>query len=83
MSTNDENGKTTPDAFGRHEVLDRAALLMDLVDRYLVEHQEIRQDEAALAEAARQNLFDLYQLVGMRHLSGEAELESGTKQASE
>lgn len=73
MNAKDEEAKASPDIFGRHEILDRAALLMKLVDEYLMEHQDIRDDEKALATAALDSLFRLYQLVGERHLSRDSE----------
>lgn len=69
MTRSDDNGGADP--FGRHEILDRAALLMALVDEYLMEHEDIREDERALAAAAHDSLFRLYQLVGERHLADE------------
>ena len=56
------------DKFGRHECLDRAMLAERFVAENVVEHKALKPDEQKLAERAHQALFDLYQLIGKRHL---------------
>lgn len=59
-----------PDSYFRHEALHMASFLMDAVDRELMEHDYVKSepDCRALAEKAHQALFDLYQLIGAKHL---------------
>lgn len=61
------------DKFSRHEALHMSSFLMLSVDRELIEHQYIQSepDCIALAEKAHQALFDLYQLIGEKHLDNE------------
>lgn len=56
------------DKFGRHECLDRAALLMDAVDDWLLQHKGLKKSEHKLAEKAHKALFDLYQEIGANTL---------------
>lgn len=54
------------DEFGRHEVLHVSSILCDQVDRYLLDHDQIRQNAEwqALAASAHDALFRLYQAIG-------------------
>jgi hypothetical protein len=58
---------------GCHELLDRASLLSDMTERYLLEHPACIANPAwyALAEQAAVALRDLYQQVGAAHLGSE------------
>ena len=56
------------DKFGRHECLDRAMLAGHFVDENLLGHKALKPDEQKLAEKAHDALFELYQLIGKRHL---------------
>ncbi len=56
------------DAFGRHELLDRTGLLVDLIDDWLLEHEGIQGDERVMASEAQHQLYRLYQLIGSRHI---------------
>jgi hypothetical protein len=62
-----------PGSLACHELLDRAALLADLVDRYLLAHPACvaNAEWYLLAEQAATALRDLYQRVGAAHLSAE------------
>ena len=60
------------DEFGRHEILDRTGVIIDLVSSGLLEHDQLKKDEEVLARAAFDKLFELYQLVGSRHIPDEA-----------
>lgn len=59
-----------PGSFGCHEALHMASVLMMTVDRELCEHPAVQQNKewAALADKARQALYELYQKIGARHL---------------
>ena len=59
------------DEFGRHELLDRSAIIMEMVANHLLEHKGLKKDEKKLAKAAHQTLFELYQLLGERTLGSE------------
>jgi hypothetical protein len=61
-----------PGSFGCHELLDRTALLAELVERSLLSHPACVQDPDwfALAERAGAALQELYQRVGEKHLAG-------------
>jgi hypothetical protein len=54
---------TPPDAFARHEVYDRAALVVDLWNSRVAEHTVVEADPelAAMAEAAGNAMSDFYQ----------------------
>ena len=70
--------------YGRHELLDRSEMILTLVGDYLLEHQDIRADEKALAKRAHDALFRFYQVVGGRHLLGDESplaQSTGTKRA--
>lgn len=54
------------DDFGTHEVLDRACLISEIIETYLLERGDLLKDELALATKAFEAMFDLYQLVGGR-----------------
>jgi hypothetical protein len=64
-----------PGANGCHELLDRTALLSDLVQRYLLDHPACvaNPEWYRLANQAAAALQDLYQLVGAVHLGGETQ----------
>lgn len=76
----DESGPDWADAYkpgtsGCHELLDRVSLLMDMADRYVVEHPAClaRPEWYALADRAAEALRQLYQQVGAEHLGAEDE----------
>ncbi len=60
------------DDYGRHEVLHMAAFLSRAVASELGEHAQVQANPAwkALADAAGQALWDLYQAVGAEHMAG-------------
>jgi hypothetical protein len=62
-----------PGSAGCHELLDRAALLADMLERYLLDHPACvaNPEWYRLAEQAAASLQALYQLVGAEHLGGE------------
>jgi hypothetical protein len=79
LGSEDEQGKydpgivpedNIPGTFSYHEALHTASVLMDSVDRHLVEHPAILLDKEAfgLAHAAHSALFNLYQHLGSKHL---------------
>ncbi len=51
---------------GRHEVLHMSSYFMLNIDKYLLEHPEVKKmpEWENLAHTAHQALFDLYQSVG-------------------
>jgi hypothetical protein len=59
-----------PGSFGCHELLDRVALLGDLVEQQVLDHPACVQNREwfALAEQAAVVLRELYQQVGAMHL---------------
>ena len=66
-----------PGSAGCHELLDRTALVADMVERHILEHPACvaRPEWYLLAEQAAAALHALYQQVGAEHL--EAENPSG------
>ena len=60
----------TPGSFGCHELLDRTALVVDIVERYVLTHPACIQHREwfALAEQAVVALGELYQRIGEAHL---------------
>ncbi|VTU01518.1 Uncharacterized protein OS=Microcystis aeruginosa PCC 9432 GN=MICCA_3440006 PE=4 SV=1 [Gemmataceae bacterium] len=62
-----------PGTPGCHELLDRASLLSDMAERYLLEHPACVAHPSwyALAERAAAALRELYQQVGAEHLDAE------------
>ncbi|MBJ7410101.1 MAG: hypothetical protein JHD15_07005 [Phenylobacterium sp.] len=60
------------DEFGRHEVLDRASLLMQTWDSFILEHGYVQAtpELAAAAQKAFDGLHDFYQLAGRLTLEG-------------
>lgn len=60
-----------PGTFGCHELLDRTALIVRLVEEQIVEHPACfqRPDWFALAHEAAALLHRLYQEVGREHLT--------------
>ena len=62
-----------PGSFGCHELLDRTALAVDLLERYVLSHRACVQnpDWYRLAEKAADALHELYQQVGEAHLSAQ------------
>src|SRR5947209_352863 len=70
----DEGRKPSlPGAAGCHELLDRTALVADLLERYIVEHAACVANAGwfALAAEAADRLHTLYQHVGEAHLGAE------------
>ena len=59
-----------PGSFGCHELLDRTALVADMLEQYILTHPACVQnkDWYALAEQAVLALRELYQQVGAEHL---------------
>lgn len=66
------------DKFHRHEALDRAYLLMENIDTYLLSHPYIASNEAysRLSSQAFQKLHELYQLIGTEPFSISEESKS-------
>jgi hypothetical protein len=64
-----------PGSYGCHELLDRTAMLMNTVDRYIVGHPACVNNKEwfALAYKAVDALNDLYQRVGADHLEKTAD----------
>ena len=62
-----------PGSVGCHELLDRAALLTDLLERHVLEHPACiaNPEWYALAEQAAAALRELYQRIGAEHLGVE------------
>ena len=62
-----------PGSAGCHELLDRTALLADMLDRHLLGHPACvaRPEWYLLAEQAATALRELYQQVGAEHLAAE------------
>ena len=60
-----------PGTFGCHELLDRTALVADLLERHIREHPACVQNEEwfRLASQAATALHELYQQVGAAHLT--------------
>jgi hypothetical protein len=74
-----ESGETWADEYrpgspGCHELLDRAALLADMLEQHLLGHPACvaNPEWYRLAELAAAALHALYQQVGAEHLGGEA-----------
>ncbi|WP_439622910.1 hypothetical protein [Gemmata sp.] len=67
-----------PGTPGCHELLDRASLLSDMAERYLLEHPACVANPGwyALAERAAAALRELYQQVGAEHLDAEPGAEA-------
>src|SRR3954468_10014267 len=67
-------GEFRPGSHGCHELLDRAALLSDLLERHLLSHPACLANPGwyLLAEQAAAALRELYQQVGAEHLGDEA-----------
>ena len=61
-----------PGSFGCHELLDRTALVADMLEQYILTHPACVQnkDWFALAEQAVVSLRELYQQIGAEHLDG-------------
>ena len=59
-----------PGSFGCHELLDRTALVGDMLEQYILTHPACvrNKDWYALAEQAVLALRELYQQVGAEHL---------------
>lgn len=64
-----------PGSAGCHELLDRTALLSDMLERYLMEHPACvaNPDWYVLAEQAAAVLRELYQQIGGEHLDDPSE----------
>jgi len=59
------------DTYGRHEILHMSMVIANMIDRYLIDHKGMRDDEEKLALAADTALNELYQLIGSRHIGEE------------
>ena len=59
-----------PGSFGCHELLDRTALVSDLLQRHVLTHPAcaLNPDWYALADQAAAALCELYQQIGAAHL---------------
>jgi len=57
--------------YGMHELLHTSSVIVKLFDEEILEHQDINRDEEIhkLALEAFDKLFDLYQVIGVKHLS--------------
>jgi len=66
-----------PGSFGCHELLDRTALVADLVDQHLLAHPACVANPAwyKLAEQVVNALHELYQKIGAEHLQAEVSSE--------
>jgi len=64
-----------PGSAGCHELLDRTALLSDMLERYLLDHPACVANSGwyMLAEQAAVALRELYQQIGNEHLDGSSE----------
>ena len=62
-----------PGSIGCHELLDRVSLLMDMADRFVVDHPAClaRREWYSLADQAAEALRELYQRVGAAHLGAD------------
>jgi hypothetical protein len=71
-------GQYKPGSFGCHELLDRTAMAVDLVESQLLSHPACAQNAEwyALAEQAFSALHNLYQKIGEAHLDVENETPS-------
>ncbi len=63
-----------PGSAGCHELLDRTALLTDMLERHLLSHPACiaRREWYLLAEQATAALRELYQQIGAEHLAADA-----------
>ena len=62
-----------PGSIGCHELLDGVSLLMDMADRFVVDHPAClaRREWYLLADRAAETLRELYQQVGAEHLGAD------------
>jgi hypothetical protein len=60
-----------PGSYGCHELLDRTALAVDIVERYVLAHPSCVQNSEwhRLAEKAADALHELYQQIGEVHVA--------------
>lgn len=67
--------KYRPGSVGCHELLDRTALLSDMLERYLLDHPACVANSGwyTLAEQAAATLRELYQQIGGAHLGNSSE----------
>jgi hypothetical protein len=56
--------------FHYHEALDRSSVVLDMVDRHLIQHPVCKLDKevSKLIEEAADKLFEAYQLIGDRSI---------------
>ena len=59
-----------PDEYHYHESLDRTHIILSMIDDLLRDHPAIEDNEGwwDMAEKAQENLMQLYQAIGERHL---------------
>lgn len=59
-----------PGSFGCHEALHMTSVAQAFVDEHVCNHPaiDLNPEWAAMAEKASQALFDLYQMIGAKHL---------------
>lgn len=69
----DEKG-FAPGTLGCHEALHAASIVLDMVERQLLDHPSVvvQKDWYAKAVSAHQHLFELYQAIGGAHIPDEA-----------
>jgi hypothetical protein len=69
-----------PGSYGCHELLDRAAMLMNTLDQYVLSHPACVNNKEwfALAYTAVDALNELYQKIGAEHLEKTADLKQLT-----
>lgn len=74
------NAKFEPGSFGFHEALHVSSMLTDICEAHLLKHPAILLDSDLYRRAhdIHAALFDLYQAIGERHLSDQAEATTGT-----
>lgn len=66
----DHGNDYAPGSFGCHEALHMASELAGMVERSLCDHPAIEQNAAWAAKAreAQAALYDLYEMIGAKHL---------------
>ena len=56
--------------FSKHEVLDRAFLIMDMFNKYIIEHEALESDPELKqkAEEISESLYQFYNIIGEKSL---------------
>lgn len=80
VATFDESG-FAPGTLGCHEALHAASIVLDMLERQLLDHPSIvvQKDWYAKAVAAHQSLFELYQAIGGAHIPDEPPADKSDK----